>query len=272
MTSVEGSATTDGAGAGPAPYEQVSHPPLTLVALVRADLKWSFTWPMTWLAGVAANLVLSLLWLAYEPLTGHPHTDWAIVVGSYFAVFILADVTTTNVLGADTRRVRLGLLHGLSLRRILLVKNLTLMLVVGVPTLLATAVITVWSEAGDRLLVTLPGVLFPILVWLGLGNLISVALPVSNRSLRQRWAERRQLRPTARWVAAVGLPYALYGLVSPLGRLPRLVGRALLPAGMVSRGSVLCLVGLALYGLGTWAALSLGRRRSIRFDDVGAVR
>lgn len=241
--------------------------PPSLLALVRADLKWSFTWPMTWLTGVAANLVLSLLWLAYDPLTGHPYSDWAIVVGSYFAVFILADVTTTNVLGADTRRVRLGLARGLSLRRILLVKNLTLMVVVGVPTLLATSVITIWSEADYRLLLTLPGVLFPILVWLGVGNLVSVALPVSHRSLRQRWAERRQFRSNARWVTAVGLPYALYGLVSPLGGLPRMIARTLLPAGLVSRGSVVCLLGLALYGLGTWGALALGRRRSIPFDD-----
>lgn len=242
----------------------------SLVELVRADLRWSFTWPMTWLAGIAANLVLSLLWLAYEPLTGHPHTDWAIVVGSYFAVFILADVTTTNVLGADTRRVRLGLLRGLSLRRILLVKNLTLMVVVGVPTLLVTAIITISSEADTRLLLTLPGVLFPILVWLGLGNLVSVVLPVSVKPLRQRWQERRQLRPTVRWVTAVGLPYVLYGLVSPIGRLPRLIGRALLPTGLASRGALLCVLGLALYGVATAAALALGRRRSIRFDDEGA--
>ena len=110
---------------------------------VLGDVRWSFSRPWTWLSGVAFNLVLSLAWLAAVPLTGRPHRDWAIVVGSYFAVFILADVTTTNVLGADAQRVGLGLQRRIPLRRILLVKNLTLLLLVGLPTLVATGIITV---------------------------------------------------------------------------------------------------------------------------------
>ena len=67
---------------------------------------------------------------------------------------------------------------GVSTFRSLLIKNLTLLVVVGLPTMIATAVITVTSEADYRLAITLPGVLFPILTWLGVGNLVSVALPV----------------------------------------------------------------------------------------------
>lgn len=145
--------------------------------------------------GVAVNLALSLIWLIWVPLRGAPHRDWGIVVGTYFAIFVLADVTTTNVLGADA--VRVALLRDVRLRRILLVKILTLLVIVGLPTLIATAVVTLASEADYSLVVTLPGVAFPILSWLGVGNLVSVALPVAAIPLKERWRRRRQLWPTA---------------------------------------------------------------------------
>lgn len=236
---------------------------------VLADLRWSFTRPWHWLTGVAVNLVLSLLWLAAAPLTGRPHHDWAIIVGTYFAVFILADVTTTNVLGADAPRVRFSLRNETPLRRILLVKNITLMLVVGLPTLIATAIITLLSEADYRLMLTLPGVAFPILTWLGVGNLVSVLLPVSPARLLQRWEQRRELRPTARWLVAISLPYALCVAIGPVSRVPRIVLQALnfLPSGTVTRGVIVLLTGIAFWVIGTAAALAVVRHRALRFDD-----
>jgi hypothetical protein len=239
---------------------------------VLGDVRWSFSRPYTWLSGVAFNLALSLAWLAAVPLTGRPHRDWAIVVGSYFAVFILADVTTTNVLGADAQRVRLGLQRRIPLRRILLVKNLTLLLLVGLPTLVATGIITINSEPNYRLILTLPGVAFPILTWIGVGNIISVLLPVSAAPLRQRWQQRHQLRPTLRWLAALLVPYGLLGAVDPVGRLPGVITRHLgfLPHTLLVRGLVLTSSGLGVWGLGTAIALAIARRREIRLDDLTA--
>ena len=236
---------------------------------VLADVRWSFTPPWTWLSGVAANLVLSLLWLVAVPLRGRPHSDWAILVGNYFVVFILADVTTTNVLGADAARLRLSLMRNVSLWRILLIKNLTLLLIVGLPTLIATAIITLNSEAEFRLVLTLPGVAFPILTWLGVGNIVSVSLPVAAIPLRERWQQRRQFRATARWLVAMALPYALWIGVSPVGQLPNIVRRQLpsLPKTAEAHGAVLLITGFALYAVGTAIALAIARRRKINFDD-----
>lgn len=230
------------------------------------ELRWSFTPPWYWLSGVAFNLVLSLLWLVVVPLSGQPHRDWAILVGSYFAVWILADVTTTNVLGADALRVRIGLLRGVALGRILVVKNLTLLVIVGLPTLLATGVITIVTEADYRLTLTLPGVLFPILTWLGVGNIASVLLPVAVVSWRDRWQHRRELARTARWLFCLVLPYALLGAVDPVGDLPILVIRHLrvLPATAQARGVVLCALGLAMWGAGMSLALWFNRLRPVR--------
>lgn len=230
------------------------------------ELRWSFKPPCVWLSGVAFNAVLSLLWLAVVPLTGRPHHDWAIIVGSYFVVWILADVTTTNMLGADALRVRIGLLRDVRLRRILLIKNLALLLLVGVPTLLATAIITVATEADYRLTLTLSGVLFPILTWLGVGNVASVVLPVATVEWRERWRQRRNVKVSARWAASLALPYALLGATEPVSALPRLVLRQLhfLPPTLQVRGAVLCVLGLAIWGAGTALALGMNRVRPIR--------
>lgn len=235
---------------------------------VLRDVRWTFTPPWSWLSGIGANLVLSLVWLVAAPLTDRPHHDWAIIVGTYFAVFILADVTTTNVLGADAHRVSLGLQRQIPLRRILLVKNLTLLLIVGVPTLIATAVITINSEPGYRLVLTLPGVIFPILTWLGVGNLVSVLLPVPYATLRRRWALRHHLRPTVRWLVALGLPYALLVVVEPAARLPRLLLGEVrdLPHTATTAGLARIACGLFVYTVGTLAALTVAHFRTPRLE------
>src|SRR6476660_2729148 len=81
---------------------------LALPSAVVAEVRWAFTPPRSWLSGVAANLVLALVWLLAQPLHLPRHHDWVILIGTYFSSFILADVTTTNMLGADHIRVAQG--------------------------------------------------------------------------------------------------------------------------------------------------------------------
>jgi hypothetical protein len=232
-----------------------------------AEVRWSFLPPWTWLTGVAINLALSLLWLVWVPITGRTHGDWVIVVGTYFAVFILADVTTTNVLGADAPRVRLNLARGVSLRRLLLTKNFALLVIVGLPTLALTAVLTIDSENSHRLVNTLSGVSLPIMAWLGVGNLVSVLLPVASRPLVQRWTQRRQVVTSARWLAHLALPYALLYGVDPVGDVPRSIFRSL-PAHWRTpdlRAAIAVVTGLVIWVLGTTLAGWVVRHRGLRF-------
>src|SRR5690348_2295851 len=78
---------------------------LALVSAVAAEVRWAFTPPRSWLSGVAANLILALVWLLIQPLQLPRHHDWVILIGTYFSSFILADITTTNLLGTDHIRV-----------------------------------------------------------------------------------------------------------------------------------------------------------------------
>jgi hypothetical protein len=152
------------------------------------------------------------------------------------------------------------------IRRIIWVKNLALTLIVGIPTLALTAIITVNSEDNYRLILTLPGVAFPILTWIGVGNIVSVTLPVAVAPLRRRWEQRRQLRPTARWLIHLALPYALLYAVDPIGDLPAAVFHHLhtLPRTAQAHGIVLASIGLSLWALTTACALTIVRIRHIR--------
>ncbi|MGI8666219.1 MAG: hypothetical protein ACR2N4_09340 [Jatrophihabitans sp.] len=232
---------------------------------VLAEVRWSFIWPCSWLLGVWLNLALSLLWLVWVPLRGGSHGDWVILVGTYFAVSILADVTTTNVLGLDAVRVRASLARGVPVRRLLLTKNYALLVIVGLPTLLLTAVLTLRSEHPYRLVLTLPGVALPILAWLGVGNVVSVLLPVATRPIRRRWQQRRELLVTGRWLSHLAVPYALLYAVDPVGDTPHAIFRTL-PRGWRNpqvHGLVVTMTGLLIWLAGTLAASWLVRRRGL---------
>ena len=244
---------------------------LALPSAVAAEIRWAFTPPRSWLCGVAVNLVLALVWLLVQPLHPHRHHDWVILIGTYFSSFILADVTTTNLLGVDHIRVCKALGDGVSLWRVLLVKNLALVVIVGLPTLAAAMAMTLWLETPARLAVTIPNVAVPIVSWLGVGNLVSVLLPVGDEPLIHRWEQRRDRRATIRWIAHLALPYALYYVADPTGGIEhkflwREVPRAIAPMlGRESRSFVHIGIAAAVWAIATAVAVLIfwGRGRRI---------
>jgi hypothetical protein len=197
-----------------------------LVADVAADLRWSFTPPFDWLAGVVANLLLAVAYLGVVPLTDN-RRHWVVLLGTYFGTFILADVTTTNLLGPDAARVRSRLAGGDSISRVLVVKNISLMIIVVVPTLLFTTVLGLTSERSIQLLTVLPLVAYPMLVWVAIGNVVSVLIPVEVVRIRLRWRDRGNVPRTARWLFHLAVPYLLLYPVTPLTRTPGFIVRRL---------------------------------------------
>ena len=245
-----------------------------LPSAVVAEVRWAFTPPRSWLSGVAANLVLALVWLLAQPLHLPRHHDWVILIGTYFSSFILADVTTTNMLGADHIRVRKALHDGVPLWRVLLVKNLALVVVVGLPTLAAAMAMTLWLETPARLEVTIPNVAVPIVSWLGVGNLVSVLFPVGDEPLIHRWEQRRDRRATIRWISHLVLPYALYYVADPTGGIEhdffwRQVPRAIAPIlGGESRSFVHIGIAAAVWAIATAVAALFSSGRGLQIAET----
>ena len=223
---------------------------------VRAEIGWAFTPPRAWLLGAVANLLLAVGWLAVQPLTPHGrHQDWVVLVGTYFSSFVLADVTTTNLLGADHYRVMKTLADGVPLWRVLFVKNMALIVLVGLPTLAAATALTLWLESPARLAVTIPNV--------------AVLLPVSAEPLIRRWRQRHDFRRTAGWLLALMLPYALYYVADPMdgighrllwSQLPASIGPVL---GRHTKSFVHLAVALVVWVVGTAAAELWVRKRGL---------
>ncbi len=237
---------------------------------VGAEIRWAFTPPRTWLTGVLANIVFAVTWLLVQPLTtGRHHSDWVILIGTYFSSWVLADVTTTDLLGADHYRVRQALCDGVPFWRVLLIKNLALLAIVGLPTLAAAMALTLWLETPARLGVTVPTVAVPIVSWLGVGNLISVLHPVSVEPLIRRWRQRGDRRRTVGWVSALTLPYALYYVADPMNgvehrvlwtQVPKLIWPVF---GRDTKSFVHLAIATGVYVAATIAALLWVRKRGL---------
>ena len=183
------------------------------------------------LADCVFNLFLATAWLLVQPLNRGPlHYDWVVLVSTYFSSFILADVTTTNLLGADHYRVRRGLSGGVPLWRILVIKDLALLAIVGLPTLAVTMALTLSLESPARLGVTIPTVAVPIVSWQGVGNPVSVLHPVSVEPLIRHWRQRHNHRRTGSWLLALTRPYALYYVADPMNGVEHRVVWTQVPA------------------------------------------
>jgi hypothetical protein len=242
-----------------------------VLASVWAEIRWAFTPPRAWLVGVGVNLLLALVWLLVQPVRHEGNHDWVVLVGAYFSSFILADVTTTNMLGVDNVRVEKALAEATPPWRLLMVKNLALLAIVGLPTLTLAVALTLWLETPDRLVVTIPDVAVPLLSWLAVGNLVSVALPIGYEPLIHRWRQRRQLRRTALWLVHLVLPYALLYLADPVYGLPQMIFWHRVPLALgptlgpdAGRSLVHIGVALLLWGLGTALAVVFVRVRGLR--------
>ncbi|WP_068183756.1 hypothetical protein [Mycobacterium sp. UM_CSW] len=238
---------------------------------VAAEIRWAFTPPRNWLMGVVANVVFAAAWLLVQPLTpGRHHHDWAVLVGTYFSSWVLADVTTTNLLGADHYRVHQALSDGVPFWRVLLIKNLALLTIVGLPTLLTAMVLTLWFQTPGRLAVTIPTVAVPIVSWLGVGNFFSVLHPVSVEPLLRRWRQRGDRRRTGAWILALTLPYALYYVADPMNGVEHRLLWTKVPAliwpvfGRDTKSFVHLAIAVAVWLAGTVGALVWVRKRGVQ--------
>ena len=159
---------------------------------------------------------------------------------------------------------------GVPFGRVLLIKNMALLVIVGLPTLVTSVVLTLWLETPERLAVTIPTVAVPIVSWLGVGNLFSLLHPVSVEPLIRRWRQRSDRRRTRGWIAALTLPYALYYVADPMNGVEHRVLWKQIPAlirpvfGRDTKSFVHLGIALMVWAVGSVAAVLWVRKRGLR--------
>ncbi|MDO4630731.1 MAG: hypothetical protein Q4A82_00335 [Corynebacterium sp.] len=229
---------------------------------------------MGWLQGVGLNLALAIIYrLVLWPLAPDAHYDALLRHLVYFSTFVMADVTTTNVFGHDMVRTNQALRDGDRFRTILLRKNLVQFLVIMLPVPILTAGGTEYLYHHSEMERTIPGVLYPMLLFLGIGNLISVLYPVAPAPVAWRLKTWRQWRLHAPMLTSYAIPYVIYA-VWVYTDLPGLLNNLLFAVSSDAivlrweQGLVLLLVSVVLYVLLTSAAVAVFRRRGLKVSGL----
>ncbi|MGO8872343.1 MAG: hypothetical protein ACLQPH_13255 [Acidimicrobiales bacterium] len=225
--------------------------PVGYLSEVADELRWTFSERRRWLIGIVFNLVIAGVYVGYahdRPLSHDIVHIAGIATGG--AVWVLADVINTNQLGADSDRVATQLEGGHGIVHELALKNSALaVLLLPLTVLISVSVRLVldrWRAIPHAVVLDV-GVVF---LWLGIGNVVSVLLPYSPVSLRDRWRARRSL---PRWDLCLAAPYlallSVRWLAWPADRVlhHRLFGRP--EAHLMSYALVYMSWGLALWGI-----------------------
>jgi len=217
--------TTDGEAAS---VGEAMEPTDGIIADIADELRWTFAERKGWLLGFGFNLVVAAVYVGYQHYDPHVRDDVRVAgIATAVAVWVLADVINTNLLGSDADRVRHSIDRNDRVARILALKGLAL----GVLLLPLTVAISVGTRlAIDRWRSIPHAVMLDVWVvfaWLGVGALLSVVLPYNPISLKQRWKDRRTW---PRWILCLLVPYAALGVVRylawPADRIARhLLGR-----------------------------------------------
>ena len=201
-------------------------PPASLAAGVTAEWRRAFRPPYEAPAVVAINgLLMTGAWFLLPP-------DWffrvhtARVFPIILAVWMLADVPATNVLGSDPRRMSAVLDSPGDLPRMLTAKNLVLWLLVAPICVVVALVVAVLTQA--TLLSTMATIAAITIVpfgTLGVAAWLGILFPYHALPVRYRWQHRRPYgRMILRWALLVVIPYGLVPLIATVIILPVLSG------------------------------------------------
>lgn len=186
----------------------------------------TFTWPFGWLQGVGLNVLLAAIYLLVRPLAADDHYDVVTLFTVYFANFIMADVTTTNIFGHDFLRAQAASSNRSQFAQLLRNKNIVQAVVIMMPMTVITVVITWVVNGPAEVMLAIPAVLYPMLLWLGVGNILSVLYPVPAVGVKRRCAHYRQWRwhvPVFISYAIPWLLYTLFALTDAPGQLNALI-------------------------------------------------
>jgi hypothetical protein len=155
---------------------------------ITGEIKYVLTRkPRNTVKALGIALGLGLLYLGYlRVFKWDQNQQWLPYLGLWVISFVMGGAVCINAMSFDAMRVRAALDTGARLWHLLVIKNLALMCIVAPIGFLLSALLA-W-RAGDlgALFKACALVICFILLWLGVGNVLSIWLPTRDEPIRKR--------------------------------------------------------------------------------------
>ena len=231
---------------------------------ITGEIKYVLTRkPRTTVRSMGIAVGLGLLYLGYlRVFKWDQNQQWLPYLGLWVISFVMGGAVCINAMSFDAMRVRAALDTGARLWQLLVIKNLALLCIVAPIGFLLSALLA-W-RAGDfgAFFKACALVLCFILLWLGVGNVLSIWLPTRDEPIRQR----RQSGSLKQFLIAFVASYAIGYLVNFM-----LVWRVLAARALVERlgeafipGILIVLSCLSMWVLLTVFAVALAQQPKVR--------
>ena len=219
---------------------------------ITGEIKYVLTRkPRTTVRSMGIAVGLGLLYLGYlRVFKWDQNQQWLPYLGLWVISFVMGGAVCINAMSFDAMRVRAALDTGARLWHLLVIKNLALLCLVAPIGFLLSGLLA-W-RAGDlgAFFKACALVLCFILLWLGVGNVLSVWLPTRDEPIRRR----RQSGSLKQFLIAFAASFLIGYLVNFM-----LVWRVLAARALVDRLGEAFLPGLfiVLSCLGMWVLLTV---------------
>ena len=143
--------------------------------------------PRSILVKLAISLGLGLAYLAFIRLSQwESYSELLPYLALYAVSGVIGGVVCTNALSWDAGRVRAELTSGSRLWHLLLSKNVTMFVLVGAVGLVLSVALAWWAGQWSSLFKALGQLVTMMLIWLGVGNVLSVLSPLRVEPLKER--------------------------------------------------------------------------------------
>jgi hypothetical protein len=231
---------------------------------VTGEIKYVLTRkPRNTIKALAIALALGLLYLGYlRVFQWDRNQKWLPYLGLWVISFVMGGSVCINAMSFDAMRVRAALDSGARLWHLLVIKNLALLCIVSPVGFLLSALLA-W-RAGDleAFFKACVLVICFILLWLGVGNVLSIWLPTRDEPIRQRRQSGSLKQFLIAFVAAYLIGYLvnlmLIWRVFAARALTERLGTAIIPAILI----VLSCIGM--WVLLTVFAVALAQQPKVR--------
>jgi hypothetical protein len=219
---------------------------------VSGEIKYVLTRkPRTTVRSLGIAVGLGLLYLGYlRVFKWDQNQQWLPYLGLWVISFVMGGAVCINAMSFDAMRVRAALDTGARLWQLLVIKNLALLCIVAPIGFLLSALLA-W-RAGDlgALLKACALVICFILLWLGVGNVLSIWLPTRDEPIRKR----RESGSLKQFLIALAASFAIGYLVNFM-----LVWRVLAARALTERLGTAFIPGvlIVLSCIGMWILLTV---------------